>query len=198
MVDNKERPSVAIAVDNNSANNSFYDYICCGLEEEGIPFNDVKIEEGNLNLMAHQAAESSRLNVGIALGANNEVIIHHKKLEVNNPFLAKKIDKNFQAQIIGSNAARLVKGIPVKEIPQELNYEISSAPENLIEIDSELEKERKTEKIKSDKNNYEEDNNLEIENSELDINKIDKDMTQAELKELSSYIFELVKKIKAE
>jgi hypothetical protein len=43
-------------------------------------------------------------------------------MNVEDPFFKKKIDKYFQAKIMGSNAARLVKGIPIKEIPQEDDY----------------------------------------------------------------------------
>lgn len=150
MVNKREKPSVAVALDNSQPENYVYDYVCYGLEEEGIPFKKVEINEDQLQLLAHKAAAGSRLNVGIAIGENNKVVIHHKKLDVDNPFLSKRIEKKFKAQILGSNAARLVKGVPIREIPEELNYEITPAPDNLLKIENENQ-----EKVKEEVNQSE-------------------------------------------
>ncbi len=121
MVDQSNRPSVYIGLQKKYESNHLFDNICYGLEEEGIPF-DYYFSEANVNQLALDAAQKSRLGVGIALGDESQIVIQHKKMNVNNPFFKKKIDKYFQAKIMGSNAARLVKGIPIKEITQEDDY----------------------------------------------------------------------------
>ncbi|RQD74964.1 MAG: hypothetical protein D5S01_05880, partial [Halanaerobium sp. MSAO_Bac5] len=48
---------------------------------------------------------------------------------IDQPFIEKRIDEDFQAKIMGSNAARLVKGIPIKDIPLEDEYSRNSIPD---------------------------------------------------------------------
>lgn len=136
MADNREKPSVYIAVEADYKNSSLVNYLCYGLEEEGIPFHLVNDSAKNLYYLGHQAAQASRLNVSLALGENNKVIIHHKKLEPDSPFFEKEISKEFQAKAIASNAARLVKGIPIKEVPLELDYKNKSVSDILTDLDN--------------------------------------------------------------
>jgi len=121
MVDQSNKPSVYIGLQKKYESNHLFFNICYGLEEEGIPF-DSYLSEDNVNQIAQDAAQKSRLGVGIAVGDDNQIVIQHKKMDVDSPFFKKKIDKYFQAKIMGSNAARLVKGIPIKEISQEDDY----------------------------------------------------------------------------
>jgi hypothetical protein len=121
MVDQSNKPSVYIGLQKKYESNHLFDNVCYGLEEEGIPF-DYYFSEENVNQIALDAAQKSRLGVGIAVGDDNQIVIQHKKMNVDNPFFKKKVDEFFQAKIMGSNAARLVKGIPIKEIPQEDDY----------------------------------------------------------------------------
>jgi hypothetical protein len=121
MVDQSNKPSVYIGLQKKYESNHLFDYICYGLEEEGIPF-DYYLSDDHVNQLALEAAHKSRLGVGVAIGDDNQIVIQHKKMNVEDPFFKKKIDKYFQAKIMGSNAARLVKGIPIKEIPQEDDY----------------------------------------------------------------------------
>lgn len=129
MVDQSNKPSVYIGLQKKYESNHLFDNICYGLEEEGIPF-DYYFSEENVNQIALDAAQKSRLGVGIALGDESQIVIQHKKMNVNNPFFKKKIDEYFQAKIMGSNAARLVKGIPIREIPQEDDYYTLSESED--------------------------------------------------------------------
>lgn len=129
MVDQSNKPSVYIGLQKKYESNHLFYNICYGLEEEGIPF-DSYFSEDNVNQIAQDAAQKSRLGVGIAVGDDNQIVIQHKKMNVDNPFFKKKIDKYFQAKIMGSNAARLVKGIPIKEVPQEDDYYTISESED--------------------------------------------------------------------
>ena len=136
MGDHREKPSVYIAVEDNYKNSVLLDYLCYGLEEEGIPFKMMENSAENLYSLAHQAAQASRLNVSLALGENNRVLIHHKKLEPDQPFFEKEINKEFQAKVIASNAARLVKGIPIKDIPLEVDNKNKSVSDILTDLDN--------------------------------------------------------------
>ncbi len=124
-----KKPSVYIGFDAEIAGSNIFKNVCYGLEEEGIPFYYFAGEEKNAEVLAHEAAQGSRLNVGVGIGVDNNIVLQHKKLDLENPFFKQKIDYNFQAKIIGSNAARLVKGIPVKEIPLKDEFTTGSAPD---------------------------------------------------------------------
>lgn len=175
MGDHREKPSVYIAVEDNYKNSSFLDYLCYGLEEEGIPFKIMDNSAENLYSLAHQAAQASRLNVSLGLGDNNKVLIHHKKLEINEPFFEKEIRKEFQAKVIASNAARLVKGIPIKDIPLEIDHKQKSVSDILTDLDN-------------FKNISKDTKNEEISNSANEIN-------EKRIKELTNYICKRLKDI---
>lgn len=95
-------------------NDSSFRPLLYGMEEEGIP-SVLKKKEGNNSLeLGHQAATDSILGVGIGVGADNQIVLHYAKLPKDQPlFQIKQNEKNKQ-RILGSNAARLVKGIPFK------------------------------------------------------------------------------------
>ena len=175
MGDQREKPSVYIVVEDSYKNSTLLDYLCYGLEEEGIPFYMTNDSAENLYFLAHQAAKASRLNVSLALGENNKVLIHHKKLEPNEPFFEKEISKEFQAKAIASNAARLVKGIPVKEIPLELDYKNKSVSDILTDLDN-------------FNRNVEDNKNEKKYNSE-------KQIDEKKVKEITDYICEKLKNI---
>lgn len=175
MGDHREKPSVYIAVEDNYKNSVLLDYLCYGLEEEGIPFKMMDNSAENLYSLAHQAAQASRLNVSLALGENNKVMIHHKKLDPNEPFFEKEISKEFQAKAIASNAARLVKGIPIRDIPLEIDQKNKSVSDILTDLDNfkSISKDAKNEKIS---------------NSE-------KEVDENRIKELTNYIYQKLKGI---
>ncbi|MGM0602713.1 MAG: glycerol dehydratase reactivase beta/small subunit family protein [Bacillota bacterium] len=146
-----KKPSVHIGFDAEIAGSKIFKNVCYGLEEEGIPFYYFAGEEKNAEVLAYQAAQGSRLNVGVGIGADNNIVLQHKKLDLEKPFFQKKIDANFQAKIIGSNAARLVKGIPVKEIPLKDEFTTGSAPDIKFGEKTELEFKKSESDSKADK-----------------------------------------------
>jgi hypothetical protein len=89
--------------------------ICLGLEEEGIPWRQRSMNAGtDLTAMAKQAADLSRLNVGLAIGADT-VVLHHRDLSRSTPLFTLS-GPALTAQglrRLGANAARLVKGNPL-------------------------------------------------------------------------------------
>ena len=90
--------------------------LCSGIEEEMIPFEIVDKPEDDLRTLSYMAAESSRLEVGVAVGRNGAALTY-RKLSPNSPlFILEGGAVNEESlQKMGTNAARLVKGIAFKE-----------------------------------------------------------------------------------
>lgn len=90
------------------------DEILLGIEEEGIP---AQVREEQLSLtadLAKAAADSSLLNVGIAV-SSILVIVHHRDLPPDKPLFLLRAKNHTSAnlKLLGVNAARLVKGNPL-------------------------------------------------------------------------------------
>jgi hypothetical protein len=104
-----------------------YQPILWGLEEEGIPFEVRDTSEGVVRDLARQAANGSPLDVGIAMGAGGEVVLHHRDLPTEAPLLSIKVEPLKPAPLrrLGMNAARLVKRQPLA-----LGYEAPAAADS--------------------------------------------------------------------
>ncbi|EGO64751.1 glycerol dehydratase reactivase beta/small subunit family protein [Acetonema longum] len=90
-----------------------------GMEEEGIPWVTEERDKSETAVLAFQAASVSRLGVGVAIGSE-ELCVHYYKLPVREPlFFLSGRGTPAQWRLMGSHAARLVKGIPFKELPAE-------------------------------------------------------------------------------
>lgn len=89
-----------------------------GIEEEQVPYHISVVAEQDSIKAAYEAAVSSSLNVGIGCDGQ-KVVLHYKNLEPNQPYLV--IDR-YQTvpkealKAFGSNSARLVKGVPFKDL----------------------------------------------------------------------------------
>lgn len=86
--------------------------ILLGIEEEGIPYRVSAFPETRVNELGHRAALDSRLDVGIGLSADGGCSLHHAKIDLNHPVL-KLSRQPSDLRNIGTNSARLVKGIPM-------------------------------------------------------------------------------------
>lgn len=89
-----------------------------GIEEEGIPFKFIPIDdEDSVIECAHRASQESPLLVGIACD-KKDLVLHYRNLPVDR-FMYRIKDYHSVSKrdlrLFGSNAARLVKGIPFKE-----------------------------------------------------------------------------------
>lgn len=86
-----------------------------GIEEEGVPYYTEQVNDEAL-ILAGRACQASRLGVGIGID-RTQVILHYIKLEDNTPlFTVGVYAENDIIKAIGSNAARLVKGMPFKSV----------------------------------------------------------------------------------
>jgi hypothetical protein len=115
MMKTYEIPSIVILKQSEFNNSNLIQAICHGIEEEGIPYDVETDQELYCEKLGYKAALQSRLDVGIGIGADGAVALHYSKLEEERPLLVKRAFENLESlKAMGSNAARLVKGIPFK------------------------------------------------------------------------------------
>ena len=85
-----------------------------GLEEEGIPWeNDTKA--GGALPLAWEAAQASRLGVGVGMDGQS-IVLHFNKLDREQPLYRIPARSLGLARVLGANAARLVKKLPLKPL----------------------------------------------------------------------------------
>lgn len=89
-----------------------------GIEEEGIPFSLISPDElSDPVSLAHVAANQSQLLVGIACDGR-DAVLHYRNLPLEK-FIYRIKDysaiPDHVLRLFGSNAARLVKGVPFKK-----------------------------------------------------------------------------------
>ncbi|HFI0429179.1 TPA: glycerol dehydratase reactivase beta/small subunit family protein [Streptococcus suis] len=88
-----------------------------GMEEEGIPFltEELTTTSESIVSLAHQAAQSSPLSVGLAIN-DQEIVLHYRNLQTEQFFYRLNDypnQSNRVLRILGTNAAKLVKGTPL-------------------------------------------------------------------------------------
>ena len=106
-------PSIKISVlDRNS---EYIKEITYGIEEEGIPYEITEENFYDITEKAFEISQDSRLSVGIAVNSE-EAVIHFSKLKKDKPLFILRLQETEtgRLRIYGSNAARLIKGIPFK------------------------------------------------------------------------------------
>ena len=100
-----------------------YDHIkdaIYGIEEEEVPFKIHKEQHKPADTIpaAYDAAVQSVFGIGMGCSRKSIVIHHHKLIKQNPLFIllsSRCIPKT--ARILGQNAARLVKGMPLRTLP---------------------------------------------------------------------------------
>ncbi|KRL58572.1 glycerol dehydratase reactivase beta/small subunit family protein [Latilactobacillus fuchuensis] len=86
-----------------------------GIEEEEIPFKVTTVAVEEPIARAYESAIESQLSVGIAYD-QSFAYLHFKNLPPETPLFKVSLDDQDQLNRLGANAARLVKGVPFKEI----------------------------------------------------------------------------------
>lgn len=86
-----------------------------GIEEEQIPIRTIEIPEGNVVERAYKASLASKLAVGIAF-SGDRYVVHYKNLVAETPLFDEQLTEIEKVRNLGANAARLVKGIPFKNL----------------------------------------------------------------------------------
>jgi predicted SPOUT superfamily RNA methylase MTH1 len=105
-----------------------------GMEEEGVPsFVKEKPDHSSLEL-GWQAAIESRLGVGIGIGKDGQIVLHYTKLAQNQPLFTIDMNEASKQRVLGTNAARLVKGFPFRSF-DEFNEFVEKPEEPITEAD---------------------------------------------------------------
>jgi hypothetical protein len=112
----QDKPAVAILIVQPVPVDTI-EYILWGLEEEGIPYEITAHDSGVAEVIAKQAANRSRLNVGIGVnGVEEKAVLHHRDLPEEKPLFTLRLGvvrAQVELRTLGVNAARLVKGEPL-------------------------------------------------------------------------------------
>ena len=106
-------PSIKISVlDKKSV---YIKEIAHGIEEEGIPYEITEESFLDITEKAFEISQASRLSVGIAVD-REKAVIHFSKLRTDSPLFILSLQgiEKGKLRTYGSNAARLIKGIPFK------------------------------------------------------------------------------------
>ncbi|UMZ73461.1 glycerol dehydratase reactivase beta/small subunit family protein [Natranaerofaba carboxydovora] len=116
---------ILVYIDPSWQDTEFVESILFGIEEEQVKAKVFFGEGDGLDLASKAAVESSA-RVGIGLGKDGTVALHHEKLPLEKPIQSYKFttdpEKDVEQhdkiceklKIIGTNSARLVKKVPLK------------------------------------------------------------------------------------
>lgn len=108
-------PSIGVCT--REPNKVFIKEIIAGVEEEGIPIRISDVETENCNIVDEAYITSQQSSIGIAIGIKkNRIILHYDKRKKDDPItdMTLNIYEKEKARIIGGNAARLYKILPLK------------------------------------------------------------------------------------
>jgi len=87
-----------------------------GIEEERVPWTLGAATDADALDIALDAANESRLKIGVGISASGAIALHHKRLPTDDPLFVVSDPTIEQARRVGGNAARLAKRLPLKPI----------------------------------------------------------------------------------
>lgn len=122
-----EKPSIHIYYDKELVDISRFHEVLWGIEEEEVPYRIQEKEHVDAQQMAYEACEASKLGVGVGIDHEN-IVLHYVKLKKKEPLYKISTESSRELmRVLGVNGARLVKGIPFKDLQDnELDNELES------------------------------------------------------------------------
>lgn len=113
---NSKHSTPAIVISSIDDSIAAWKDVLLGIEEEGIPFVIQTQTDRDVIHGAWQAARQSPLLVGIACD-NTTLVVHYKNLPASAPLFTLTYRQNsLDRRSAGNNAARLVKGVPFRDL----------------------------------------------------------------------------------
>lgn len=110
------KPEIKVLHGKNETLNCVVAHVLHGIEEEGLPFSIEENEELDSIELAYRGAELSHLGVGIGI-TEKEVVLHFIKLKEDQPLFRVPSYSDVETlRALGSNAARIVKRMPFKNL----------------------------------------------------------------------------------
>lgn len=94
-----------------------------GIEEEGVPLKIRRTETNGSSpnhqrnvptVIAYQAASDSGLKIGVGVSEKGDLTLHHARLPDDEPLISVTDATTIEARIVGTNAARVAKRMPLK------------------------------------------------------------------------------------
>lgn len=112
-------------------NPNVFQQLLFGMEEEQVPYSCNTGDLDSSAELSYQAAQQSVLGVGLGISAQGNISLHYQKLPKDEPIFTIHMREENKLRPLGSNAARLVKGMPFKdlEVPYE-KVEAASSPKD--------------------------------------------------------------------
>ena len=104
------RPSILIYADN--ADEDYLRELCAGIEEEGVLYQVIPAQ-GELDTLAHRAAEESMLGSGIGL-CGVDAAMQMRGLKKGQNAESYHMPTYEQCRKLGANSARAIKKLPFK------------------------------------------------------------------------------------
>ena len=110
----QERPCIHVSL-GAGTEAALYRWVQIGAEEEGVPCQLVEEEGSDLVALAYAAAQSSRFNIGVAVG-EAQVVLHEMHMPPNQPVLVFNFSDqpDYFCRLMGSNAARMIVRKPFR------------------------------------------------------------------------------------
>jgi hypothetical protein len=111
MTNDNSKPAIVVYIDQNFTKAAVLAEVLNGIEEEGIFYNVEKHSVSDARDLAKAASNTTTLEVGIGLDSNGYLVLHYKKMDTPLFEIQYNIETD-NVRKIGTNAARLVKGVP--------------------------------------------------------------------------------------
>ncbi len=110
----RERPCIHVCLV-DAAPTDLDRWVEVGAEEEGIPMRSIAAKGTDVVAAAYAAAQSSRVNVGVAV-SSDKVVLHEVHMPPHQPVLVAELgtDPRRICRRMGGNAARLVARLPLR------------------------------------------------------------------------------------
>lgn len=112
------KPYINITFHKIKHNKEIVSHILAGIEEESVLWKAEEAQEDKDAIaLAYSSADESTLGVGVAVDSKSSAAVHLKRLSPQEPLFYLPFEKGNKEQwrILGSHAARVVKGLPFKE-----------------------------------------------------------------------------------
>lgn len=114
LLTSQDTPSIIVCVSADFSSRQVLMEIISGIEEESIPCRIVLSKAREATALAYQGAEESILEVGVGADGRGCIAVHCRGLPLTQPlFHFRGAQAPHLARNAGTNAARLVKGIPL-------------------------------------------------------------------------------------
>jgi hypothetical protein len=115
-----QQPAIHIYYCSLGIDPSLFNQMLFGMEEENVPYLIKGQEESVALKLGYLAAEDSSLGVGVGIGEDGTVILHYKRLKQEEPLFQIHLQRDMKKlRKLGANGARLVKGIPFKDLEEQ-------------------------------------------------------------------------------